>query len=91
MRTSLNEIKLIDDHLFGTAAVEDKLLLDALLILDAGMSVKIEQQKKIHFFIQQYSRKKMKAEIEAVHRQLFNEPLHQSFRQKILGLFYGGS
>jgi hypothetical protein len=44
-------------------------------------------QKKAHTIVQQYSRKKLKAEIEAVHGQLFTNPAHQSFRQKILSLF----
>ena len=34
MRTSLNEIKLIDDHLFNTDAIEDKLLFEAMLIIN---------------------------------------------------------
>jgi hypothetical protein len=37
--------------------------------------------------VQQYGRKKLKAEIESVHQQLFGEPLHQTFRQKIMHLF----
>jgi len=87
MRTSLTEIKLIDDHIFNTAAVEDKLLFDAMLILDAGLPQKIMWQKETHLIIKQYSRKKLRAEIEAVQQRLFNDPAHRSFRQQILGLF----
>jgi hypothetical protein len=88
MRTSLNEIKLIDDHLFNQGTHEDALIFDAMLILNPGLINQIMWQKKTHAIVQQYCRKKLKAEIELVHRQLFNEPAHQSFKQKILRLFF---
>ena len=87
MRTSLNEIKLIDDHLFNKGTIGDKLVFDAMLILDQALSDQIMWQKRTHAIVQQYGRKKVKAEIEAVHRELFTKPEHQSFRQRILGLF----
>jgi hypothetical protein len=87
MRTSLNEIKLIDDHIFDKSTCADALLFDAMLILDPGLSNKVMWQKKTHSLIQQYGRKKLKAEIDSVHRKLFDEPEHRSFRQRILGLF----
>jgi len=84
----LNEIKLIDDHLFNQGTVEDALILDALLILNPGLSNQIMWQKKTHNIVLQYGRKNLKAEVESVHRKLFNEPEHQSFRQKIFSLFF---
>jgi L-rhamnose isomerase len=87
MRTSLNEIKLIDGYLFNSNPPEEALLLDALLIVNPTLSSQITWQKKTHRVIRQYSRKKLKAEIEAVHQQLFNEPKHQTFRQKVLSFF----
>ena len=88
MRTSLNEIKQIDDHLFSRGTTEEALLFDAMLLFDPGLSYRVLWQKKAYVLVQQYSRKKLKAEIESVHKQLFSEPVHQSFRQKILNLFY---
>ncbi len=87
MRTSLNEIKQIDDHLFSQATVEDALLFDAMLIIDPNLSYKIMWQKRAHQLVQQYSRRTLKAEIESVHQKLFNEPANQSFRQRIMNLF----
>jgi hypothetical protein len=87
MRTSLNEIKLIDNHIFNQGTHEDALVFDAMLILNPGLSNQIMWQKKAHAIVRQYARKKLKAEIEEVHRQLFSETTHQTFRQKILGLF----
>ena len=87
MRTSLNEIKQIDDHLFNQASIEDALLFDAMLIIDPDLSGKVVWQKRVHQLVQLYSRRKLKAEIESVHQKLFNEPAHQSFRQRIMKLF----
>jgi hypothetical protein len=87
MRTSLNEIKLIDGHIFNQGGHEDALLFDAMLLLDPELPEKIMWQKNAHAIVQQYGRKKIKAEIEIVHQKLFNEHVHHTFKQKILSLF----
>jgi hypothetical protein len=87
MRTSLNEIKLIDGYIFNCNPPEDALLFDALLILNPELPDQIIWQKRAHAMVQQYSSKKLRAEIEAVHQQLFNQPAHQSFKQMILNIF----
>jgi hypothetical protein len=87
MRTSLNEIKLIDGYIFNKNTVEDGLLFDAMLIINPGLNDDITWQRKTHAIVRQYGRKQLKAEIETVHRQLFTGPSHLTFRQKILGLF----
>jgi hypothetical protein len=88
MRTSLNEIELIDKHLLQLDSAPDRLLFDALLILNPEMNNNVLLQKRTHALVQQYGRKQLKAEIESVHRQLFSNAEHQTFRQKILSLFY---
>ena len=87
MRTSLNEIKLIDEHLFNTGSTEDRLLFDVMLILNPSLPEQVMWQKNTHAIVQQYSRKKLKAEIETVHQKLFNNSQHTSFRQKIMSFF----
>ena len=86
MRTSLNEIKLIDDYLFNTAETGDRLVFDARLIIDDSLPEKVSLQKHTHTIIQQHSRRKLKAEIETVHQRLFGEPRHSSFAKRILNL-----
>jgi hypothetical protein len=87
MRTSLNRTKQIDDHLLNRYSVEDNLVFQALQILDPGLKIDVMWQKKTLYFIRQYGRRKLKAEIDAVHQQLFNKPIHLRFRYKILNLF----
>jgi hypothetical protein len=83
----LTEIQLIDEHMSGHQPTENRLLFDALLIINPELSNNVLLQKRAHTLVQQYGRKQLKAEIENVHRQLFSSPEHQSFRQKILNLF----
>jgi len=46
MRTSLNEIKLIDEHIFNNGAPADAALFDAMLVLDPGLAEQVLWQKK---------------------------------------------
>ncbi|MDB5123900.1 MAG: hypothetical protein JWP94_2029 [Mucilaginibacter sp.] len=87
MRISLNKVEQIDDHIFSRGTTEDRLIFEAMLILDPALKSQVSWQKNALDFVQHYGRKKMKAEIESVHRRLFNEPVHRRFRNKILNLF----
>ena len=88
MRTSLNDIKLIEDHLFQRFENGDSLPFEARLILDPALPANIAWQQKSYDLIRQYGRKKIKNEIEAVHQKLFSDKNeHAGFRQKILKLF----
>ena len=83
----MDEIKLIDDYLFKRLSPGESLVFDAKRILDPVLDDKLIWQENTHSIIKQYSRKRLKAEIETVHQQLFTEAKHHSFRQKIMSLF----
>ena len=83
----MDEIKLIDDHLFKRLSPGESIVFDAKRILDPVLDDKLIWQENTHAIIKQYSRKKLKAEIEAVHQQVFTEAKHHSFRLKIMSLF----
>lgn len=87
MRTSLNEIKAIEQHLLRQQQPEDTLLFEAHIILDPELKEKIKGQQQVYQLVQAYGRKQLRAEIESVHQQLFTQARHRSFRQKVLGLF----
>ncbi|MGY4537889.1 hypothetical protein ACVW0P_002308 [Mucilaginibacter sp. UYNi724] len=87
MRTSLNNLKLVDDHLLGLATPQDNLLLQAKVILNPALTDDIYWHKQTLSLVHQYSRKQLLAEIENVHNQLFTRPEHLSFRQSILRFF----
>ncbi|MBD1384229.1 hypothetical protein IDJ75_02985 [Mucilaginibacter rigui] len=87
MRTSLNNIKEIDDHVLGLAAPQDGLLLEAKMILNPELSMDVAWHRQTLTLVQQYGRKQLRADIEAVHQQLFTRPKHQNFRETILRYF----
>lgn len=87
MRTSLNEIKLADDYLHGQLPTGDALLFEATMLISSMLREDVSCLDTTHGLITQYSRKKLKAEIETVHHQLFTNPAHKSFTQRILNIF----
>jgi hypothetical protein len=87
MRTSLNNIKEIDDHIHGLASHQDNLLFEAKMIIDPELKQNVMWHKQTLKLVQQYGRDQLRADIEAVHQQLFTLPAHISFRQSILRFF----
>jgi len=87
MPTSLNEIAEIDDHLFNRQQPGEALLFEAKLIISPELKDKVMWQKQTLNLVQQYGRNNLRAQIQAVHRQLFTQQQHQSFAQKVMGLF----
>lgn len=87
MRTSLNNIKEIDDHVLGIAAPQQNLLFEAKMILNPELRVDVAWHKQTLTLVQQYGRKQLRTDIQAVQQQLFTRPEHQSFRQTILRFF----
>ena len=87
MRTSLNEIKNIEDHLFLTAEPEDAALFEAKLLLQPDLKQQVSVQQMIYDLIRQYSREKLREEIGNVHRQLFEKASHKNFATRIRRYF----
>ena len=87
MRTSLHEIKQAEDYLLNEIDPQDKLLFEARLILSPQLREDVLWQQQTYTLVKQYGRKKLKAELEALHQQLFTQKQHQSFAQKIKSFF----
>lgn len=87
MRTSLNNIKAIDDYLLGKMAPGDGLLFEANMILNADLINDIALQQSTYAAITQYSRKVVKEEIMAVQKTLCTAPQHSGFMQRMANLF----
>lgn len=87
MRTSLNNIAQTEAHLLNKQQPGDALLFDAWLLLDTDLQADVSAQKQVYTLVQQYGRRQLKQEIEAVHQQLFTQPEHLSFKQKIARIF----
>ena len=87
MRTSLNEIKLIENYLFEKGSVEDRLLVEARTLAIPGYHKKTLEQQQVYGLVKLYGRQKLRAELDKIHTELFTDPKHRSFRQRIKKLF----
>ena len=87
MKTLWNETEQVEQYINGFTNAGDALVFEAKLILNPGLMDKVLWQQKTYEVIQNYSRRQLKKEIEAVHQQLFTQPAHLSFSKKIRLLF----
>ena len=87
MRTSLNNIKIIDDYLLGRMAPDDSLLFEADMLLNSDLSDDIKYQQSTYSIIRKYSRQCLKTEIKAVQETLATAPEHVGFMRSIGNLF----
>ncbi|MBL4676634.1 MAG: hypothetical protein JKY70_10585 [Mucilaginibacter sp.] len=87
MRTSLNNIKLTDDHVNGLLPTGDALVFEARLILNPALQDEVILHKQTLALVQQYGRDMLRKDIESIHTQLFSQPQHRSFKDSILRFF----
>jgi len=87
MMTSWNETRQIEEYLNGSFDTGNVLIFEAQMILNPQLHDKVLWQNKAYTIIQQYGRKQLKQEIEAIHQQLFTQPGHLNFSKKIRLLF----
>ncbi|WP_257668750.1 hypothetical protein [Parapedobacter tibetensis] len=88
MKTSLNELQLMEDCLLQQASGEQYMLFEAKLLLDPKLQDEVNWQYKTYHIIHEYGRQQIRHELEQVHQLLFTTSVHQSFRKRILGLFH---
>jgi len=87
MRTSLNNIKAIDDYLLGNLPPGDALVFEANSLLNNELANNIQHQQKAYTIIRQYGRQQIRAEIIAVQNILTTSSQHSGFMQRIVDLF----
>jgi hypothetical protein len=87
MKTSLNELRLIENYLLSGLEDGESCLFEAKLILQPKLKEHVYWQNKTYQFVRDYGRKQLKTEIEKIHQTLFNTDEYQPFRQRIMQLF----
>lgn len=87
MRTSLIEIKQIEDWLLRRGDIKDRLVTEAKIISSPEIREKAEWQMKSYDLIRQYGREKFLQEVKAVEYGLFHSPKHKSFQNRIKSIF----
>lgn len=87
MKTSLNELQLIEDFLLVNTNAEDKVLMQARQILQPDLQESVHWQQKTYRLIESYGREQLRKEIRQVHQKLFTAPEHASFSERVKRFF----
>ena len=86
MRTSLNEIRKIENYLDGKLNSEESIAFQTELFSNAVLKLNVYVQQKVYSILRLYHRKKLKEEIENVHRRIFEDEKNVVFQQSIFQL-----
>jgi len=87
MKTSLNELRLIEHYLLSDDKDGENFLFEAKMILQPELKQQVYWQNKTYQMVRDYGRKQLKSEIDKIHETLFNTDAHHSFRQKVMRFF----
>jgi hypothetical protein len=87
MRTSLNNIKRIDDFISGKLSPTNSLIFQARLLLDYDLRQQVQWQKRTVALINLYGRKKLRKEVEKIHRDIFAVNSDHFLKHRVRELF----
>lgn len=87
MRTSLNELKMLEQYLAHQLEPQDGLLIEAKLLLDEKLQEKLYWQQKSYQLINTYGREELRLQLNKIEEELFTKSAHKSFAQRIRSYF----
>ncbi|UEG53604.1 hypothetical protein LLH06_01280 [Mucilaginibacter daejeonensis] len=87
MRTSVTDTRQIDHYLLGQMPAEDRLIFEAHTIIRPELNEALQWQATVHELIRLRGQRALRNEIRSVEQKLFEQPQHQSFRQRIMRMF----
>lgn len=87
MRTSLNDIKIIEAYLRNTLAVSDRVLFEARLLVNKELRKNVLLQREVFELVTQHHRRKIKEEFQHAHRRLFADPKNTDVAEEIRNIF----
>lgn len=87
MRKSLNDIQQIENYVLGHMTAQEYQDFRVRLLTEAHLQPDVDAQRETYTLIRAYARKKLKAELEAVHQKVFSRSDKAWLRQSIKNLF----
>ena len=90
MKTSMSESIQIERFLLGELSALERQVFNAEMQQSPGLRLRVYFQKKVHLLVKLYHRKKLKAELELLHEELFSDPDKSQFRENIHHIFDKG-
>jgi hypothetical protein len=89
MRTSLNDIKLIEGYLAKSLRPSESLMVQVRAIIDPDFKENIRLQRKVYRFLEVYHEEQLRQDIKVHHGHVFRDPMKATFKEKIINLFNG--
>ncbi|MBK7428384.1 MAG: hypothetical protein IPI60_15895 [Saprospiraceae bacterium] len=87
MKTSWTDQQLIEDYLSSRLSETEIIGFQYRLKSDETFSEQLKWQQRTMYFVRQYGRQELKKDLDIIHHHLFSDPIHSSFKQKILRFF----
>lgn len=87
MRTSLNEIKFIDDYVSGNLDSHQQALANSRQQNDPVFMIGVLLHKKILRLIAFYHRDQLKGKLVALHDKIMTDPDNTAYRAKLNNIF----
>ncbi|MGC3946724.1 MAG: hypothetical protein QM762_19760 [Chryseolinea sp.] len=87
MKTSQNNIELIERYLGGQLLPEEILAFEQRLQTDLTLSTDVRAQREVHQLARRYHLLKLRHHAKNFHHRLHNDPSRRSLRQAIEALF----
>ncbi len=87
MRTSLNEIKHLEDWLLNQGDLSGRLITEARILTNPKLEEDATWQSATYELVHQYGREKLILEIQGVEKELFTLPRYRSFQDRIRSIF----
>lgn len=85
--TSWKKTKQLDEYFFHRTTPEDRLVIEAQLLLDGDLRDTLRWQQRTYVLARQYGREQLRGEIRAAQHQLFHRPEYRSFQRMVQRLF----
>jgi hypothetical protein len=83
----MRETEEIENYLNGNLRPEDRLLMEAKLLVNPELQEKSRWQQITYKLVQKFGRKQLKQEIKETEHRLFTAPEFAGFQQKIQAIF----
>jgi|GEM_PF-2802963 anti-sigma factor RsiW len=87
MKTSWNDIELIDRYLSGLLAPEEMLVFERRLQVDTVFKADVRAQAVVRKIVREHYLLKLRDQAKSFHRRLHNDPSRRSMRSAIEALF----
>jgi hypothetical protein len=87
MRTSLSDIKAIEEYLNGTLPIQDRLLFEARLLLSKELRKNVALQREVYRLLAHHHHLKIKEEFQRTHKRLVSDTTNADFLNELRTIF----